>query len=644
MGTHSELTRHPVLLASLPGVVYLLLCTGVRARILAPLYPSPEIATLDIVAAFALGCANDLIAACILSWPLAVLLLCWRGKSPARRRALTGLLAIELLVVVIVLAIELAVWQELDMRIGRFAAQYIVYLQATAYFGLEYLQGMSWRVWVTGLTLFALSAWLATRVASALTPGMAESSREQCRPRQLAVYLLVSGILVGIYFVLPEARVSERFNLNNAAENTFTHILRSAFRDDTRWLGVYADLPEDETRRRLAAIWPGHAPESGAERLATNATLGHPAGSDGAQSAAGIRHLVLIIEESFGGHHWTNLANRERYMPEFLRLSDEGRLFTHVYATGLRTVRGLEALLQGIVPVPGFSRTTLGSGSRLPSLSASLKAAGFRTGFVYGGWPTFTNFANYWSSIGFERVLSRHDFPHAGFETSWGIADEFLFDRLLTEMDDMTQHSERVFLATLTVSNHLPFAFPEGRVPYASGTQAPALGYADWALGRFMDAARSKDWFADTLFVIASDHGYGRLGHARIPLTPYRVPLLFFAPGHIAPGHISAVSSNMEVPRTILCLLELPDCTAFRGRNLLALGHQEHGVAPIEFASLLALVNIDGVTLLLHNEEAESWHRDASGTLRLTETDQEMAYNASAIFRTAMQDFHGELR
>ena len=604
--------------ASLLGFVYLLLNGAVRARIAWPLYLSPDISASELAGVFVLGLANDLVAALAMALSIGILLLAWPGRGLAKRVVLASFLTFEFLVVLIILGIDFATWLELDMRAGRFGEQYVAYLEATTHFGLEYARSVHWSFWLSCALVIAATAWLAIRIS----PVLAEASCQRKVRWSLSAFTLTSSLILFLYFGLTEPQINEKRSLNDAAENTFTNVLRAWIRDDTRWQGVFKDVPEHEAQARLANIWPNHK----------------------AEPKPSIRHLVLIVEESFGGDQWINIEARERHMPEFLRLSKEGTLLTNVYGTGLRTVRGIEALLQGIIPVSGFSRTTLGAGNRLPSLSASLKAAGFRTGFVYGGWPSFTNFADYWSSIGFERVLTRNDFEDPWFETSWGIADEIVLDRLLTEMDELTRESERVFLATLTISNHLPFTFPEGRVPYPPGERVHAISYADWALGRFMEAARNKRWFHDTLFVIASDHGYGRLGNARIPIEPHRVPVLFYAPDHISARSIDALSSSLEVPKTILCLLDLPDCAEFHGRNLLALTNQDHGVAPIEFGSFLALVNPQGVTVLLRDESFETWQWDESGRFGLVEADEESARDASAVFRTAMQDFYGELR
>ncbi len=604
--------------ATLLGLVYLLLNSALRARIAWPLYLSPDISASELASVFLLGLVNDLMAALAMALPIGILLLAWPGHGLAKRAVLACFLTFEFLVLLVILGVDLAAWLELDMRFGRFAEQYIVYLEATTHFGLEYARNVHWWFWLLCAAVIAAAVWLAARTV----PVLAEVSCQKRVRWSLSGFILASSVTLLVYFSLFEPHVNEKRSLNDAAENSFTHSVRTWIRDDTRWKGVFKDIPEQEAKSRLGNIWP-HLP---------------------ADPKPNIRHLILIVEESFGGDQWADLQARERHMPEFLRLTREGRLLTNAYGTGLRTVRGIEALLQGIIPVAGFSRTTLGPGSRLPSLSASLKTAGFRTGFIYGGWPSFTNFANYWSNIGFDRVVTRNDFEDPWFETSWGIADEIVMDRLLAEMDTMTRRSERVFLATLTISNHLPFIFPEGRVPYPPGERAHAISYADWALGRFMDEARSRSWFRDTLFVIASDHGYGRLGNARIPTEPHRVPILFYAPEHISSGTVNALASSLEVPRTVLCLFGLPDCAGFHGRNLLALKDEDHGVAPIEFGSFLALVKHQGVAVLLRDESFETWHWDASGHLVLAEADAEMARDASAVFRTATQDFYGELR
>ena len=183
------------------------------------------------------------------------------------------------------------------------------------------------------------------------------------------------------------------------------------------------------------------------------------------QAVAGKRHLVLIIEESFAGPVWRDPVLREKFLPNFSALSKASVSFSQLYATGSRTTRGMEAILNGFLPLPGISATQRAKANRLPSLARGMADGGFFPVFLYGGWPDFSNFHRYWRDMGFKRLWSRDDFEES-FETSWGVSDEALFDRLLREMDLLTAEHPKVFLATLTVSHHRPFDFPEGVVPF----------------------------------------------------------------------------------------------------------------------------------------------------------------------------------
>ena len=254
-----------------------------------------------------------------------------------------------------------------------------------------------------------------------------------------------------------------------------------------------------------------------------------------APNADGFRHLLLVIEESMGGENWRDPERRRKYMPQLAALAQQGLYFDRVYATGSRTIRGLEAILNGYPPLPGKALSQRPGFERMPSLPRVLGNAGFHTVFVYAGWPNFTNFFNYWRGIGFQEMLQREDFAErkasllarqeqggcedCWFETSWGAADEFLFERALAEMDRRTAVHDRVMLATLTLSNHLPFDFPDGRVPFPSDErrQEHVIAYADWALGEFIRQADGRPWLEDTLVVIVADHGPDVPGGALVP-------------------------------------------------------------------------------------------------------------------------------
>jgi phosphoglycerol transferase MdoB-like AlkP superfamily enzyme len=122
----------------------------------------------------------------------------------------------------------------------------------------------------------------------------------------------------------------------------------------------------------------------------------------------------------------------------------------------------------------------------------------------------------------------------------------------------------------MTTSNHRPYTYPGGRIDIPSGTgRDGAVKYTDYALGRFLERARARPWFADTVFVITADHGANARGGAQIPVDQYRIPLFVYAPGHVAPRRVERLMSQIDIAPTLLGLLDFDYYSKFLGRDLL---------------------------------------------------------------------------
>ena len=130
---------------------------------------------------------------------------------------------------------------------------------------------------------------------------------------------------------------------------------------------------------------------------------------------------------------------------------------------------------------------------------------------------------------GFDEVLDQSDIADQGFSTVWGVADEYLFTEALHRLDRSTASGQPVFMGMLTVSNHRPYTFPPGAVQPdpAVGAKENVAHYAAWAFSDFIERARSRPWFKDTVFVFVGDHGPRVAGAAQVPVERFRVPLQF---------------------------------------------------------------------------------------------------------------------
>lgn len=500
----------------------------------------------------------------------------------ARRARLQVSVALAYLAIAVMLLVsiaELFFWNEFQSRLDRLVFHYLAYPREVLTFLEDQFYLSLYAVPFLGLAAL-LTAWVTQPLRA---PAPARSARWPVGLAAMVAVLLAASFWPSL---LPPGRVAPQL-----ASNGYLGIARAALTDERRWTGRYPGAVQ--------------APSTGSEEPTGNATSLQPAS---VQAVRPPKHLVLIIMESFAGETWQNPALRARYLPNFSRLAAGSWSFTNIFASGSRTTRGMEALLNGMLPLPGVSASQRPDPQRLPSLPRALTQAGWHSAFVYAGWPDFSDLTAYWQAIGFEHTTDRRSFQGEDrFQTSWGYADEHLFERLQQDMTSRVAEHERVFLAALTLSHHRPYDYPAQRVPWPADARRSefAMAYADWALGRFMTEVQSMPWYDDTLFVIAADHGAHFRGNASIPVDSYRVPVLFHGPKVLGePRQIDHLGSLMEVPRTVLELVGIENHEGFYGSSLLD-GNQ--ALVPVEHDYDVGLIDPGGVTVLRRDGAAERW-------------------------------------
>jgi phosphoglycerol transferase MdoB-like AlkP superfamily enzyme len=200
-----------------------------------------------------------------------------------------------------------------------------------------------------------------------------------------------------------------------------------------------------------------------------------------------------------------------------------------------------------------------------------MKAAGYSTSFLYGGYGYFDNMNTFFEGNGYE-VVDRTAMPNARFENIWGVSDEDLFDAALNHFDQKAKSGQPFFAQIMTTSNHKPFTFRPGipGIPERGGGREAGVRYADFALDYFLKEARRHSWFDNTLFVIVADHGARVYGKSQIPIRSYEIPCLIWAPKHVKPAAIDELASQIDLAPTVLGLLGLPYQAPFFGRDILA--------------------------------------------------------------------------
>ncbi len=287
------------------------------------------------------------------------------------------------------------------------------------------------------------------------------------------------------------------------------------------------------------------------------------------EDGLGKRNVVVLSEESFGAEFSGTYGDTRGLTPEFDALAPQGLLFTRAYATGTRTVRGLEAITASFPPIPSESVLKRPGGEHMATWGLVMRQLGYETSFLYGGYGTFDNMNAWYRGNGFD-ISDRTDIEQPKFANIWGVSDEDLFNHAIGFFDARAKEGKPFFSVVMSTSNHKPYTFPAGipGVKPEGGGRDTGIRYADYAIGQFFRAARSHDWFNNTVFVVVADHGARVYGSAQIPLYSYEIPMLIVAPG-VAPKHVDLPVSQLDIAPTVLGMLGVPYEAPFFGQDAL---------------------------------------------------------------------------
>jgi phosphoglycerol transferase MdoB-like AlkP superfamily enzyme len=269
----------------------------------------------------------------------------------------------------------------------------------------------------------------------------------------------------------------------------------------------------------------------------------------------------------------TRYGNQEGITPELDRLVQDSLVFDQFYATGTRTVRGMEALTLSLPPTPGRSLVKRPDNEHLFSLGSIFRSKGYDTAFIYGGFGYFDNMNYFFSNNGY-RVVDRTLVADEDitFANVWGACDEDLFDWTLQEADHAHADGQPFFHFVMTTSNHRPYTYPEGRIdlPSKESGRAGGVKYTDFAIAKFLRDAATRPWFKNTIFVIVADHCASSAGRTALPVSNYHIPLLVYAPGgQVKPGVVEEITSQVDYAPTLLGILNWSYPSRFFGRDAL---------------------------------------------------------------------------
>jgi phosphoglycerol transferase MdoB-like AlkP superfamily enzyme len=606
-----------------------LAATVTRAVLTAKAFHAGQVSAAEMPQIFAVGAGYDFVTCVYLTAPFALYL--WLLPTRLYRSRVHGLLlpaalALTAFGLIYLGAVEYYFFDEFNARFNFVAVEYLIYPhEVFVNIWESYPVG---RVIVAAALLALALTWLS-RAAVRDALDARESVRARTVPAAAVVLLLAT---TGFAVNGETGRSGANRVADELAANGIYSFFSAAANSRLDYEQYYLTLDEADAARRARRL---------VAQPDTEFLVGAPSPLARHVSYPGPTrrlHVIVLLEESLGAEFVGAYGDKRGLTPNLDRIARDSLVFTRTYATGTRTVRGMEAVTASFPPVPPESIIKRDHNEGMFNWSTVMKRNGYSPTFIYGGHGTFDSMNYFFSHNGY-RVVDRTDMEDPRFSNIWGVSDEDLFRNALRIYDEQVARGERVFSVVMTTSNHKPFTFPEGiaGVPPKGGGREAGVRYADYAIGHFMEALQARPWFGDTLVVIVADHGARVYGREEIPVHSYEIPFLVYSPGHIVPRKIDSVVSQLDVAPTVLGLLNISYDSTFFGRDALLPETGGRGV-PFNHNRDVGLLVDDRLSKLGFRKSRATLHYDLARNIQEPAPENEDGVrDAAGLFQLAYE-------
>jgi phosphoglycerol transferase MdoB-like AlkP superfamily enzyme len=564
--------RRPGLI-TLVSITFIAVSTAIRLMLLVMTPKGAGLGTALLLKTAAMGLFFDLVTLSYALLPVALYLILVPRRMAGHRAHvwfLRLLFAAYLGVLVFDACSEYLFFDEFGTRFNFIAVDYLVYTHEVIG---NIKESYPLAPIFSGIAIVALSgAWLLRKY---LDRGIQVTFAGPYR--RVGALLVVPALLSYSLVHVSLSSISYNNFANELAGNGIYNLFAAFVNNELPFTRFYRTKPQDQVNSRLRTLV--------AER---NNSFVNPRSERFTREIRGEGpekrlNLVVVVEESLSAEYLGSFGNKDNLTPNLDRLASQSLFFTNLYATGTRTVRGLEALTLSIPPLPGTSIVKRPNNSGFRSWGEVLNAKGYESKYIYAGHGYFDNMNAFFSGNGYS-IVDRADFAkdEVTFSNIWGVCDEDLFRKVIKEGSKSYAEGKPFFSMVMTTSNHRPFTYPTGRIdiPPKTGRKG-GVKYADYSIGRLIAEASSQPWFKDTIFVIVADHCAGSAGKTDIPVKKYEIPMLVYSPAHVKPGRVEKLTSQIDVAPTVLGMMNMSYKSDFLGRDVL----KDSGQQPRAFIS-----------------------------------------------------------
>jgi len=531
---------------------------------------------LDVFKAFGIGMLFDLVVAFsfVLLYNLYLLIFPKRWIGLFLDKIFTIIYFIIILFILFFsLMAEFPFWEEFGVRFNFIAVDYLIYTyEVISNINESYPLPI---IIITILILVTASLLLFYKNGAFKSTFLSKPSF--LKRLAISIPILISTILLLSFLTNSMAEFSLNSVINEVGKNGVFSFFRAYRSSELDYDKFYKKLPKEKA---YSVLKPNILQEN---QIYKSNQYDDILRQTQAQGAEELRpNIILVVIESFSGKFISAFGNKEHLTPNFDTLANNSIFFTNLYATGTRTVRGMEALTLSVPPTPGNSIVRRLNNGNLFSISTILKQKNYHSYFIYGGDGYFDNMNNFFSGQGFDivdrdrgNILSdnlkthRYTIPNneVSFENAWGVCDGDLYKQSLKYADRSSSQGQRFFQFIMTTSNHRPYTFPKGKIDLPQGNRNAAVKYTDFTLGKFLEEAKTKPWYSNTIFVVLADHCASSAGKWEININKHHIPAIIFNLKN-KPKKINRLTSQIDLMPTLFGYLNWNYQSQFYGEDI----------------------------------------------------------------------------
>ena len=617
-----------------PVMVVTLLLLGISTitRIVLLIYSFKEVEPINLPGIILLGLFFDLINAGYFVIPLVIYLWIVPIRIFERkwhRFVLYGMFIVLTFILLFNAISEFFFWDEFNSRFNFIAVDYLVY--TTEVLGnIRQSYPIEW--------IIVAIVFVTVIIGYFLRPLIKQSNETSVpfKQRSLWATLLLIIPILSYFFVSNKLHhFSKNMYANELAGNGMYELFSAYLNNELNYDQFYQTQSEEESFKLIKELLQ----TSESEYLSTDIYhLERKIKHVGTEKRL---NVILISVESLSADFLASFGNKKGITPFLDSLANHSLFFTNLYATGTRTVRGLEALSLCIPPTPGQSIVRRPNNEQLFSLGKVFKDKGYESKYIYGGYGYFDNMNYFFANNNYE-VIDRSSLSEKeiDYENVWGVADENLFTLAEREIEKTVTNGKPVFAHIMTTSNHRPYTYPEGRIDIPSHTsRAGAVKYTDYAIGKFIKSCVNKSWFNSTVFIIVADHCASSAGKSELPVNKYHIPMLIYSPGNIDPSRMDRLMSQIDIGPTLLGLLNFSYTSKFFGYDIFQLEAGRERAFISTYQSLGFIKDGELIILSPQKQVAEFTPDFANGNAIASKLNQQLVNESIAWYQTSSYIF-----